>query len=204
MYILKQYKDSKMVICPSCKAYLYMNKWQPAFSQDENQNIEKVIKDVLPERLKFSPHTKIDSIEINPNMVKKPVATEIIIHGTINNTPSIEVHKFTIKLESSLCNLCKKRKSSYFEATLQIRPKSEALLNFIKKDLSYNEKIFMTKVEEKKFGYNLNITSKEYLKHVISKVKRKFNIETKLSKTLQGRKDGQDVYRYTLLLRLKE
>ncbi|MAG45402.1 MAG: hypothetical protein CMH63_01365 [Nanoarchaeota archaeon] len=202
--LLKQYKDLNLVICPACKSYLHQNKWQPAFSQEGKQNLRKIIKDSLPDKLKFAPHTQIDSLEINPNLTKKPVETEVIIHGTINDIPSVESHKFTVKVDSSLCNLCKKRKSSYFEATLQIRPKSEKLLKFIENDLKHNNKIFITKLEEKKFGYDLNVTSKEYLKHVISKVKKKFDIETKVSKTLQGRKEGEDVYRYTLLLRLKE
>lgn len=202
--LLQKYKKLKVIICPSCKSYLHKNKWQPAFSSEKSLNLKKIIKHLLPEKLKFSPGSKISSIEIHPNLTKRPVEAETVMRGIINGVKSKETYLFLLEVESSLCNLCKKRNSSYFEATIQIRPKNEKLLNFIRQDLKQRGKIFISSSEENKYGYDLNITSKKYINSLLQKVKKKFQVDSKITKTLFGRKKGKDVYRITLLLRLKE
>jgi len=208
--LLKDYKEFKLVICPDCKSYLHKNKWHPALSSENDVNVKKIIKKILPEKLKFNPHTKINSMEIKPKLTKntsirkQTIETSVFIQGTLNDTLSKENYLLQVKETPSTCNLCKLRHSQYYEAIIQIRPKTPKLLNFINEDINHNSNVFVTKSEEKKFGYNLYITSKKYLSSLISKTKSKFDVETKISKTLYGKKEGQDVYRITALIRLKE
>lgn len=206
--MLKEYKPLKIIICQQCKSYLYQNKWQPKLSNAEDTNIREIIKRLLPKKLKFTTGTKVKNININPIVKdtkgKKTIDTEVSLHGSIRNLRSKEKHQLQILKEDSICNICKKKNSSYYEAVMQIRPKNNKLLNFIKQDLASDRKTFITKQEEKKFGYDLYITSKNYLQSVLPKIKKKFNTETKISTTLYGRKDGRNVYRITALIRLKE
>jgi len=208
--LLKEYKENKIVICSKCNSYMDQNKWYPKFSIDNETNIKKIIKCLLPQRLKFSNMSKIEKIEVTPNLSKDSqfkygiIENKVVIFGAIQDVESKDEYTLPIRVERSICNLCKRKNSNYFEAIIQIRPRDERLLDFIKNDINENSKVFITKFEEKKHGYDLYITAKEYLKNILSKVKSEFEIESKISRTLFGRKEGKEVYRITLLLRLKE
>ena len=206
--ILEQHKELKIVICPSCKSYLHQNKWHTRLSTGDDINLKEIIRKVLPEKLKLQQEAKINSlgiiIEDRKDKDAKKINIQLILNGIIHHIKSKEEYSLEVIKEESLCNLCKKKNSSYYEAKIQIRPKNENVLRLIKDFLSEGGKMFITKEEDQKFGYDLYLTNKKSLSGIISEVKKKFNIEVKISNTLYGRKDGREVFRTTALLRLKE
>jgi len=209
--LLDSYKEAKIVICPSCNSFMDKNKWETPYSHDKKTNQRKILKKIIPEKLKFTPFSKIENVEVNPDFTKDTqfkktgiIESEVELTGTIHKTKSKESYIIPARIESSICNVCKKKNSSYYEAIIQVRPKDEKLLNFIKKDIGTSKKSHITKFEESKHGYDLYVTDKSYIKNILPKVSSKFNIESKFSRTLFGKKEGKLVYRVTLLLRLKE
>ena len=206
--LLKNYKEQKIIICPSCDSFMDKNKWLPKLSNNKELNVKEIIKQILPEKLKFSSSVKITSTTIgfDDSRFKKSGVIQVFValKGKINDIESKDEYTLPVRIEKSLCNDCKKSNSSYYEAIIQVRPKDDVLLDFIETDIKENSRISVSKFEESKHGYDLYITSKSYLKNILPKVKSKFNIESKISKTLFGKKEGKDVYRITLLIRLKE
>lgn len=206
--LLKDYKEQKVIICPSCSSFMDKNKWLPPISNNKELNIKEIIRHILPGKLKFSNFVKITktTIEFDDSRFKKSglLHVHVTLNGKINNVESKDEYTLPVRIEKSMCNDCKKNSSSYYEAIIQIRPKNEELLNFIERDIKENSRISITKFEESKHGYDLYITSRSYLKNILPKVKSKFEIESKISRTLFGKKDGKDVYRITLLIRLNK
>ena len=206
--ILKQYKEMRIIICPNCRSYLHKNKWHPMLSSDQEINLKKVISEIIPEKLKLQKDSKINSIGVivgkMDKIIPKKMNIQLIINGTINDMKSNGEYSLEIIKEESLCNLCKKKNSSYFEAIIQIRPKNEKMLRMIKDFLDKENRTIISKEEDRKFGYDLYLTDKRVLSRIISEVKKIFKIDLVISSTLYGRKDGREVYRTTALLRLKE
>ena len=200
---MEDYKELKVVICPSCKSYLYQNKWNPRFSQADDVNLKKIISKVLPGKLRLQQEAKINNLGIiikngNDKNANK-IEIDLILNGTIYNAKFKKEYLLEIIKEESVCNLCRKKSSSYYEAKIQIRPKNEKILKLIKMN-----NVVITKEEENKFGYDLYLTNKKDISRIISQVKKVFSVDVKISNTLYGRKDGKEVYRATALLRLNE
>lgn len=206
--LLKDYKELKLVICPSCNSYLHRNKWHQKISTDKALNLKKIIAETLPDKLRLVQESKINSIgviiENLDDKNQKKINIQLTLNGIMHNLKSKENYPLQIIKEDSLCNLCKKKNSSYYEAKIQIRPKNEKMLRMIKEHLNRENKSIISKEEDRKFGYDIYLTDKGALSKIISEMKRAFNIEVVLSNTLYGRKDGKEVYRTTALLRLKE
>ena len=131
-----------------------------------------------------------------------PIDIELKLEGTIAKKNLKESYEFSIKINFSICNTCKKRNTQYYEAILQIRPKSGEMLKFIKENIKFKKNVFITKEESLKFGYNIYLTSQAYAKNLASLLKKKFDVEIKITYTLFGRKEGKDVYRSTILIRI--
>ncbi len=208
--LLLKFKDPKIIICISCNNYMYKNKWHLNLEKEPIKNIKKVISKLLREKLQFNPQSKITKIEINPVIPKNfqirqksiQLNIELKIEGIISNKKLKESYEIPLKINFSICNICKKRTSDYYEAILQIRPKSKEVLDFIKDNIKFKKDVFITKQEDLKYGYDIYLTSQVYAKHLASVLKKKFNGEVKTAYTLFGRKQGKDVYRATILFRL--
>ena len=182
--ILEGYKELKVVICPSCSSYLHQNKWHPKFSANDEINLKKIISKVLPEKLKLQQGARINSvsavIENSENKNEKNIGIQLTLSGTIYNINSTEKYPLEIIRERSICNLCKKKSSSYYEAKIQLRPKNEKVLRLVKDYLSRENKTLITKEEEKEFGYDLYLTNKKDISKIISEVKKNFSIDVKI------------------------
>lgn len=210
--LLLKFKDPKIIICNSCNSYMYKNKWHPNLAKDPLKNLKKIISKLFYEKLEFNPEAKITKVEINPlppkdsQIKQKPVQLniELKIEGILFDKKLKETYEIPLKINSSICNICKKKTSNYYEAILQIRPKSKQVLDFIKENINFKKDVFITKQEDLKYGYDIYLTSQSYTKHLAGILKKKFNGEFKISHTLFGRKEGKDVYRTTILIKLKE
>ncbi|MBI2106176.1 hypothetical protein HYT56_05080 [Candidatus Woesearchaeota archaeon] len=137
LQILKEYKPLKIIICQKCNSYLEKNKWNKRLSDDET-NIKEIIKKLLPKKLKPIEGAKIKNVSISSiekSLGKNSLEAEVIIYGFIHRKKIKENHLLQIIKEVTICNLCRKKGSNYFEAIIQIRPKNKDLLRFVKKDM---------------------------------------------------------------------
>src|SRR3989344_699581 len=205
--MLEMYKGLEIIICPSCQSYLYRNKWCPKISVIDEVNIKMIIKDMLDEKIKLREGVKITNkgitiLGINETNPKK-INVQLTLNGSIQGIKSKEDYTLGITITKSVCNACKKKNSSYYEAKIQIRPKDNLILKLVMDYIrAYN--IIVTNEDVRKFGTDLYLTNKKQLSGILTEVKKKFKVEVKISNTLYGRKDGKEVYRTTALVRLKE
>lgn len=93
----------------------------------------------------------------------------------------------------------------YYEAIIQLRPVTRELMKFIENRLKERENVFVSKIEEHKHGVDIYISSQKYAQTIGRGLKKSFQGELKLSRTLhtQDKMSGKKVYRLTVLFRLK-
>jgi len=95
--------------------------------------------------------------------------------------------------------------SLYFEAIIQLRPATDEIMRFIHNRLKERPAVFISRVEETKHGVDLYLSSQKYAQTIGRGLKKAFDGEMKLSRTLhtQDKMSGKRVYRITVLFRLK-
>lgn len=201
-----------LVICDACKNYLYKNHWKKAFSDEVNRNIKKIINKTFREKIIINPGANIEKIDIKANLPKDVKATSgsivniellIKIFGNKKGIKINEDYVMPLKVRFSTCNNCKKKGPQYFEAKLQIRPAKEKILEFVK-NYCREKDIFISKIEEEKYGYDIYLNDQKEARNLGNILKREFGGELKISKKIFGKRDGRDIYRATVALLMEE
>ncbi len=94
----------------------------------------------------------------------------------------------------------------YFEAIIQLRPYDDTVLTYIEDEISKRgPEIFISKIEELKTGVDIYISSQRFARSLGDKLKKKFNGELKITRTLHhtDRLSSRLLYRATILFRVK-
>ncbi|MAF51080.1 MAG: hypothetical protein CMH64_03220 [Nanoarchaeota archaeon] len=211
--LLKHFKDLKIVICHNCKNYLYRNSWQEKLSDDLTTCIKEVTKELFSKKIVINSDVDLNNLEIEVEVPKKLKVSRgnfvnlnlgVDVAGEIEKVKMEEHYEVPLKIQFSMCNNCKRSGGKYFEAKLQIRPKDEKILEYVKEYCDGRKNLFISKIEEIKQGYDLYMNSQKETRSLGNLLRKRFNGEVKESKKLFGRKDGRDVYRATVLFRLEE
>lgn len=96
------------------------------------------------------------------------------------------------------------KNDSYYEAIIQIRPKKDIVLSYIR-DTTRKLPDIVSRTIEKKFGYDLYIRDRKVATHLSRKIKKRFKAIIKVSKSLHSRdrQTSKLLYRLTILIKLK-
>ena len=91
----------------------------------------------------------------------------------------------------------------YYEGKLQLRNPSEKVLDYVEDAIARDGKVFIAKKDRLKNGYDLQLSSQNFLRNIGRKLQDKFSGELMLSSKLAGRsKSGKDLYRVNVLFRM--
>ena len=100
-----------------------------------------------------------------------------------------------IKIRKMLCKDCNRISGSYYEAILQLRGRWEEAL-----DMLTDDKI--SKIDTKKEGVDVYYISLSCAKRDAGVIAAHFGAKVKRTKKLSGMRDGQRIYRQTILVRV--
>ncbi len=141
---------------------------------------------------------KLDNIKL---ISMKDDVAEFSIKLKIGNLKKTKKIKVKIKTKKRYCETCSKVKGGYYEAVIQLRSDTKIDDSAVKRVLNIIEREggFVTKIERKR-GIDIYFTPKNILNRVIRKIPEVKEI--KKSYTLITKKDGKDIYRHTVLIRL--
>lgn len=94
---------------------------------------------------------------------------------------------------------------SYYEAIIQIRPADEKVLSFVRKQIE-ERGAFISKEERLKTGVDIYMSDQRFARALSKRLKIRFGGEVKLTRKLHtvSKKTGKNLYRVTVLFRLKE
>jgi len=211
--LLKHFKELDIVICENCGSYLHKNSWQKQEHKDLEKNIERVILKLFNEKIVLNPGAELKRLNINTELPKKlKIGNKSIVNvnlcieviGSIKGVKIEESYEVPTQIKFSTCNNCKKLRGNYYEAKLQIRPKNEKVLKFVDNYCKTKKNLFISKIEEYKHGWDVYLSEQKEARNLGNVLKKKFGGEVKESKKIFGRKDGRDVYRATIVVRLEK
>ncbi len=168
------FKPLKVSRCVSCKRFFFKGK----LVSFPLKNIVKLhFKDFNIKSLSFS--EDYDSLNKLPKVLHCNIVFE-------NNNELFDFD-FSFNAENFLCKDCQKKKSNYFEATLQLRNIPKENFNNIIKEVKNLIISFDDVVKEEKFFKNnadFKITSNKVLRKVLKELEKKFVGFSKLSSKL--------------------
>jgi len=183
-------KEIDVTLCSKCGLVKERNKWKDIGIEDFIKNKIKIIgKDV----------------EIR---IERNDTFEIHAKGYLNNSKKLkeEVQEIVVNENKIVCPNCFKRFGGYSEAILQLRGNiTNEILNFVDdqivSDFLKNKKIFY-RIKEVKGGFDLYINNKSLARKIAIILKNKYKAEVKKSFKLVTRKQGRDIYKNIILIRI--
>ncbi len=171
----------EVTVCSKCNKVKIGNKWS-----------ENEIKEAVKRKIKSVPKNAL--IETKQLSKKK---LELVIKTS-------EEYKTRVHLNRIMCPICSKISSGYYESIIQLRGDDiDRFYKIVSREIkkSKNPKAFFN-VKDTKNGLDFYIGGKSVANSVADYLKRRYKLKIKKSYKLVTRKDGRDVYRTIISVRI--
>ncbi len=181
--LIKVPDEINVTVCVKCGSIRIKNKWKKAD-----------IKNLILEKIKLL----VKNIEIE-------IKEGNIFYEIIATNHKKEMHKIKIKLNKTVCPICARKYTDYYEAVLQIRGKyNDTIVKRIENQLSRlgkrDRKAFY-RIMKVKDGFDIRVGSKAAAAHIAESYKKKHNCKIVKSYKLFGKKKGREIYRDFISIR---
>ncbi|MFX1322566.1 MAG: NMD3-related protein [Promethearchaeota archaeon] len=213
-------KQFSLNICLDCGTYSKKEDWikpiDPELFPTINEAIHRfLLKNYLKKgKIDFSITFDEKSYVFSSEGLLKNL--DVIVNGKMKENNKLK-HQETININLNylLCKNCSNiRGGTYYLSIIQLRVKDETQFDLIDKAINeinkYVEKIFekdqkhyISKREDQKFGVDLYLSSNELMNYLINLLKVKFYFLMKRTKKLVGRdiQKGKNLYRLKTLIK---
>ena len=182
---LFSFKPPALAFCVRCNRYRVGRDWKKLSPEELEELFEQKIS------------SKHDVKRIKAKLGRNTVSLNILLDADGNEIALKEY--FPIEIEKQLCKDCSLRSGGYHEAVIQLRGPANRIRNIEKTLIGMLEReTFITKIEEKKEGPDIQVGNKQAALGCVSRLK----IPYTSSNTLVGVRDGKKLLRLTILLRL--
>ncbi len=197
-------------MCSGCGARYTRGKWE------DFGNIDDIVIKTTEDALLV--HQSAQEIEI---YIEPRALTPYLYRARVEVDAIVIDRLFHKELETEVriireaCDMCSRISGGYFEAIVQIRAtdrnpednekkRCEEIADDVLKRmrLKGDRMAFISNTSEVKEGIDLYIGSANAARHICKEVNSQLGGRFSESETLQGRKDGKDMYRVTFSLRL--
>lgn len=181
-------------LCPRCGSYKKGMQWQKTY------NLASTIKTLLRKEMEMKGQGTVN-MKLDPEMKSATVKTRWFIDEKQQN-PTETHNEIMINIQKRLCDSCFRKFSGYYVATVQLRGDADSIAQATSRIMgieNHGELWFISKIEEVKGGIDIQLGSKDMAYEIERMFKGK---DIKKSYSLVTRRDGQDLYRTTILIRL--
>jgi len=201
-------------VCIDCGNYTKKDVWFEPSEDDLFSILSEAVQKFLLKpfiknsQIEFSLSFDEKSLEYSSKDLLKSI--EVLIKGTLKGNPKIN-HQMAVQLilNNTLCKNCSNiRGGTYFVSILQLRVKDEKQYEFILKILeeinNFAENLFkkdqrqyISKVEDQKYGVDLYLSTNEIMNHIVKFLRSHYHFLLKRTKKLVGRDNqkGKNLYR---------
>jgi nonsense-mediated mRNA decay protein 3 len=202
-----------LMVCKHCGAISTDGK-----SWKDYEDFEKGITEEALKSVEISGEVKL--IELDTELIERdPRNYEIRGRALLKiGDAGIEEMAFEskIRLKGSTCPRCSRINGGYYEAIIQVSGADNPLTEEEKADAEdfiasrveemgrQSRDIFITDEEEMHGGLDFYISNARAAKSIARELTERISGRMKESKKLAGRKEGEDIYRFTYLVRLPE
>ncbi|MHA2182379.1 MAG: NMD3-related protein [Promethearchaeota archaeon] len=201
-------------VCIDCGNYSKKDVWFEPSDDDMFSILSDTVHKFLLKpliknnQIEFSFSFDENSLVYSSKDILKSVEVRII--GTLRGSSNVK-HQMAVKLilHHTLCRNCSNiRGGTYFISILQLRVKDENQYGFILKILEEINKFaanlfkkdnrqYISKVEDQKYGVDLYLSTNEIMNHIIKFLRSHYHFLLKRTKKLVGRDNqkGKNLYR---------
>ena len=178
-------KSITVKTCSKCGRISHANAWR-----------EMEIGDLLRDKIKI--HGKNVNIRITKTDDGFSVKAKGFLEGS--RKEKTEICDIRIKSNKVVCLDCSRRLGDYYEAILQIRGNVDKAMEFIMDQLDAQKSIY--KIEKAGGGIDIYLDDSHIASTISKNLKHKFRAKVKRSFKLYTRKQGKDIYRSTIVVRI--
>ena len=200
-----------LVVCAHCGRTFTGTSWK-----DVGHGRDQKMEATLGPAIETDPRLSDVSIEVEPRWEDdRNAVVTVRLTGRLQDEPVDRTAKVRVRMKSGACSDCSREMGGYFEATLQVRgspgtdlahllPKIEGYiaerLETFRQELRPNA--FITDMTRLRTGVDYVLGSHEVGRILAAEIAERWGGEQDESTKLFSRKDGRDVYRWTMLVRL--
>ncbi len=186
-------------VCIDCGNYTKKDVWFEPSEDDLFSILSEAVQKFLIKpfiknsQIEFSLSFDEKSLEYSSKDLLKSI--EVLIKGTLKGNPKIN-HQMAVQLilNNTLCKNCSNiRGGTYFVSILQLRVKDEKQYEFILKILeeinNFAENLFkkdqrqyISKVEDQKYGVDLYLSTNEIMNHIVKFLRSHYHFLLKRTK----------------------
>ncbi len=189
-------------ICPKCGAYRVNRKW--VYDHQERALKKQMLSSVkLPDKAFSAGDPELKEVsdqmsEFNVTVTSDEGfsftrSTQVIMRGSLES-----------------CPVCDRKSGSYFEAILQIRFEDPQNTDFLDDLLGEVGNVpdpsdpnqFISKFVQLPEGIDVYLGSRKLAERMVKHISASYPGYRQNSKTIAGRKDGKDIYRFTYMYRI--
>jgi len=200
----------ELEMCHGCGNFYEHGRWRDL---DYVEQASRILLD------KTTTHKQIESIrwEIPDFEPVKGEHREICqAVSIIGGQEFLQDFEMNIRVRVQMCPSCSRKGSNYYEAIVQLRRdgvavkdaeielaiESQQILNYTESLADNEDNAFLTKWGVVAGGMDYYIGSIVLAKNIAARMREGYGATIKESNTMVGMRDGQDLYRWTILVRL--
>jgi nonsense-mediated mRNA decay protein 3 len=209
--ILKCPEKIELVVCSTCGSVFAKGRWQ--INEDDIEKLAlKAIKDTL------KTHSELKDFEVKIRLSRigsTRYMAYVSCKGKFRDIAAINTYEIPVIVNIVACYRCSRMAGKYYEATIQIRgsvnkPSNNDLKECIQiakdlEDACYREGdqlSFIQEIRQTKRGLDLILGSTQLGRKIAKTLIKRSGGKILETNKLIGKKDGRDVFRTTILIRL--
>ncbi|HPJ84117.1 MAG TPA: 60S ribosomal export protein NMD3 [Methanothrix sp.] len=201
----------EVTVCPVCGSVLVRGRWQ-----DTETSVEDLISEAVADEIGV--HEDLNDPEVSISVERKNATQyRVSVHlaGTFGEIPAEEECVVAATVRRATCERCSRMAGNYYEATVQVRgsagsPGSEELADGQKIAEAVTETCFLKgdrlsfiqETKDVKGGIDLVVGSTAQGRSIAKAIQERFGGNVQESYKLVGMRDGKNVYRTSILVRL--
>ncbi|MCL4332706.1 MAG: NMD3-related protein [Candidatus Thermoplasmatota archaeon] len=192
--------------CPKCNSIKTKGRWHNSgydFSRDSQ--LRSLMK------IEGGASLKVEKVTLDP-MQNEGVGKAQVTVFLHDDELDIREIDFSYTVRKNSCERCNRLTGSYFEATIQLRTFTRSFSGILDKALktcidqfpegTSKTGSYISKVEKKKEGYDVLLGKNSDGQKISRLLKSVMPCSITETKKLNGRGDGEDLFRYTYLIRI--
>ncbi len=196
-------------LCPRCENIKNGGRWKKI---DRDRFISQIIEK------KVRVIDQVEDAEISIDYLTEDrwiTQLKIKLRGVLAGKPFEKIVHTEVRFVPRVCETCSRQSGKYYEAIVQLRSErgwlyEDEMTHFLntveeivaKEREKDNQMAFITKWEKRKEGANVYLSKRELGKKISRKLKTEMGCKLTESRSVVGRRDGRDIYRFTFSLRL--
>ncbi len=201
----------EITVCSVCGAKLVKGRWVPS-----QASVEKLAYDAACSAI--CAHEGLSKPNLDVKLVKTGATrymAMVDLKGTFRSMPAEAERQFEVRILSMACDRCSRRAGRYFESTIQIRASlrepTEREMEVSKKmaqemtetGYKYGDQLsFVQDIKKTEGGIDIVLGSTQLGRQISKVISERFGGRLTETSKLVGRRDGRDLYRSTILVRL--